>query len=120
MKAQMTNILDQIQNKIGAFWGVGMAPAAGTTKATITGTMPANEITDPSNWVRLEIYADFGAGPKFMAKSADWKGGPGQTAPSLTWQFNLSNPPLLVYGILENGIRGAGSPAICGLGISFS
>src|SRR4051812_30058297 len=113
-------ILDAIQDKIGTFWGVGTAPPPGTTQATVTAEMPAAQVADPSNHLRLAVWADFGAGSRFMAVSPDWQGGPGKSAPSLAWQFNPSSPPQLVYGVLENGTAGATSAAVAGLTITFA
>lgn len=116
----MSRILDRIENKIGMFWGVGVAPDPGTSKAVLTADMPPAEVTDTTNWVRVQIWADFGAGPKFMSRGLEWHGGPGQTPLKLEWQFDPQRPPLLVYGVLENGTRGNGSPAIAGLKLDFS
>lgn len=113
-------ILDRIQNKIGTFWGTGTVPTAGSKQAVVAADMPASEAVDATNYLRLSIYADFGAGPRFMARGPDFHGGPGQSAPSLAWGFDPAVPPLFVYGVLENGTAGNGSPAVCGLTITFA
>jgi hypothetical protein len=107
--------LDRTANKIGTFWGAGKALDAGRTTETVTGDMTAAELHDATNWVRLSLYADFGAGPRLMARSPEWNGGPAQTAPAVSYQFTATALPLLVYGVLENGTRGTNSGADCGL-----
>lgn len=112
--------LTRVSNLIGTFWSVGAPPTAGTTTATVAADMPTAEITDASNFVRLQVWADFGSGARWMATGPEWQGGPGQSAPSLAWQFSAAHPPQRVYGVLENGTRGAGSPAVAGLTVTFS
>jgi hypothetical protein len=100
-----------INNKIGCWLGAGVAPPAGSTSVTALANLPAAELPDASNYLRLSVEADFGAGYRLMPPVLDWHGGPGQGQPALTWQFGTV-PPLRVRPVLENGTQGAGSPAV--------
>ena len=77
-KTTMTpiQILDRINDLIGTFWGAGQKPTAGASKAIIMADMPANQITDPTNYLRIRVYADFGQGPVHQPGWLDWRGGP--------------------------------------------
>lgn len=99
-------------NIVETIWGVGRAPDAGTKKAVYVIDMAAAQIADATNYLRLSVYADFGAGPKFMKRGDEWNGHAGQVAPSLTWEFDPAHPPLLVYVVCENGTRGFDSKAV--------
>lgn len=99
-----------INNILGSFTCPGIIPTAGTKSLTFYLDMLSKEIKDTTNWVRLIINADFGAGYKTMI-SMEWNGSPNQVAPSLPWTFSIDHPPLVIQGVIENGTRGAGSPA---------
>lgn len=115
-------IFDAIGNKIGTFVGVGVVPDPGSSRAVFTPSLPATEIADATNYLRMRVEADYGQGygavlPPFV----DWRGGPGAAQPSVTWQFDPNHPPLLVRGVLENGTAGVGSPAnVSYLDLSFT
>ncbi len=111
----MLTILDQIQNKIGTFFGAAADVPLGMTSATISAVMPPAELTDATNTLRLGIEADFGGGFKHMAWGPYWTGARGATAPTLTWQFNPTTPPKQVRGVLENRTQ-----VIVGLAAAFA
>lgn len=115
--------LDRINNRIGTFFGIDAAPPAGSSSATVAADVPAAEIVDSSNWVRIDVEADFGLGFKLVKRGVAWQGGPGRSAPSTTYPFDPSMPPRAVRGVLVNGLKGNGppaSPAVCGLFMTFS
>jgi hypothetical protein len=105
-------IIRQNGNLIGTFPGIGVAPPAGASIATIAAVLSSQELADPTNHLRLRVWADFGAGPVPQPQSLDWQGGPNAVAPTLTASFSKTNPPRLVYGVLENGTAGDGSAVL--------
>ena len=77
---------------------------ANTSSATATASLPANQLTDPTNTMRLGLEADFGDGRGFvfMKWGVWWTGAPGNTtAPAATWQFNAAHPPRDVRAVVE-------------------
>lgn len=96
------NSLDRINNKIGTFTGASTGVPPGTSRVTYVADMDLVEIHDPTDTLRLGVEADFGAGFRPMLWGPLWTGGTGQTAPSISWQYNADHPPLRVRPVLEN------------------
>ena len=95
-------VIGPINNLQGRFPTGSWVPPANTSQVAFALQMNTNEITDPSNSLYLELWADFGAGPVFQ-KALDplWVGGPGQTAPSLVYQWLPTNTPRKVFGVID-------------------
>lgn len=107
-------------NKLGTFTGTGATPPGGKSTTVLTADLAAECLHDPNHRVRLQIHADFGAGPKWMASSPVWAGTPASVRPTLSWAFDPTHPPLRVYGVLENGAPGETDPPVCGLKLVFN
>src|SRR5947209_6756679 len=111
----MSTILDLIQDRIGDFAGDVQTPPAGSNQATLTAVLGPGQAADATNSLRLVLLADWGNGPRRVACSPLWKGGLGQTAPSLVWAWSPDDPPLYVWGWLENVTQ-----VVDGLALSFA
>jgi hypothetical protein len=91
-----------IDNRIGAWLSASAPVPAGSKQAVVTATLPASELTDPTNTMRLGIEADFGLGFRHMAWGATWTGAPGNaTPPAVQWGFAAASPPLRVRAVIE-------------------
>lgn len=89
-------------------------PQPGETGVTVQVDMPAAEVVNTTNYVRIILHAVFSArvGPQCVAYGPEWHGGPGQTPPSLFYRFpDGTPPPVALYATVVNGTRGPGSPA---------
>lgn len=126
----MNQDLSRVNDLIGTFEGVDHAPLAGSVSFTLVADMDPSQIHDSTNWIDLVIQAQSAGTWQEVARysqtnGAPWQGGPSAIAPTLTYLFpvNASGqavPPPLIRGVLLNGAKGAGSPAVCGLQSAFN
>lgn len=109
-------ILDKkvVNNAIGTFYGCSVAVPPNAISFTLTADMTSQEASDTTDTLRLGIFADTGSGELRLVKWSDeWTGGPGKSAPSLTYKFPPGRPPNRIQGVVENitqvatGLRGS-------------
>lgn len=113
----LSRVLDSF---VGSHHSVDVVPPAGFARATVTADMGNSAVTDTTNWIRIDLEADFGTGWQRVSLGAEWHGGPGQTRPATTFSWNPLYPPRSIRGVLVNGTRGFNSGAPCGLDLEFS
>jgi len=108
----------------GTFTSAAVEPPAGSKSVTFAVDMDHSEIVYPptdNNRLRLGVEADFGLGFKPMTLSnsgawtALWQSGPGAVAPSVTWAWDPTHPPLAIRAVLENR-----NQANAGLTVAFN
>ena len=122
----MNQVLSRVNDLTGTFPGADEVPPAGSASYTVAADMPAAQVADASNWLALAVEVQSGGAWLEVARSPAWQGGPGQSAPSLKYTFPVTGttaaptPPGRIRGVLLNGVRGAGSPAVCGLLSQFA
>jgi len=121
MSAGQKIVLLRVNNLIGTFYGIDEVPPDWSSTYIVTADLPHNEQIDATNWLQVNVEADFGNNWQTVARGSAWNGGPTAMAPVTQYVFprdsetRLPMPPLRVRGVLVNGLRGNGSPAICGL-----
>lgn len=114
-------VLNRVNDSfIATHFSVDVEPPPGFTRATFIADMDYTAVKDTTNWLRIDVEADFGDGWQRVAIGTEWHGGPGQSRPFTVLDWTGSLPPRAVRGVLVNGTHGYDSGVPAGLDLEFS